>query len=92
MIFPGSRYENAAVDQVQVSATSFGPFVVPPLINPLGIAYQRYVTIEGDRFDTLAQRLWQDPLKWWVIADMNPQVLFPAEIPAGTIIRLPLSG
>lgn len=91
MIYPGSRYANADISSVQVDASTFGPFVVPALVQPLGITFQRYITVEGDRFDTLAAAMYSDPLKWWVIADMNPEVLFPADIPAGTVIRLPLA-
>lgn len=90
MIFPGSRYENADVDFIQITATEFGQSVIPANVNPLGVLFQRYVTREGDRYDTLAAKLWADPMKWWVIADMNPQVLFPGNIPPGTVIRLPL--
>lgn len=52
-------------------------------------SYSKYVSREGDTFEILATRLYNDPTQYWRIADMNPQVKFPDVIPAGTTIRLP---
>lgn len=48
-----------------------------------------YVSRDGDTFELLATRVYRDPLQYWRIADLNPQVKYPDVIPAGTIIRLP---
>jgi nucleoid-associated protein YgaU len=51
--------------------------------------YSSYVTREGDTFEILAVRIYRDPLQYWRIADINPQLKYPDVIPAGTLIRLP---
>lgn len=48
-----------------------------------------YLSREGDTFEVLATRVYRDPLQYWRIADLNPQVKYPNVIPAGTLIRLP---
>jgi nucleoid-associated protein YgaU len=53
------------------------------------IQYTPYTSREGDTFEGLAIRIYQDPLQYWRIADANPQLKFPDRIPAGTYLRLP---
>jgi nucleoid-associated protein YgaU len=48
-----------------------------------------YLSKEGDTFELLATRVYRDPLQYWRIADLNPQVKYPDVIPVGTLIRLP---
>lgn len=54
------------------------------------VAISYYIAVDGDRYDKLALRIFGDPTKWWVLADMNPEVTWPGSIPAGTTIRIPL--
>ena len=51
--------------------------------------YSTYVSRSGDTFDLLATRVYSDPSQYWRIADLNPHIKFPNEIPTGTVIRLP---
>jgi hypothetical protein len=51
--------------------------------------YYTYTTKEGDSFDLIANRVFQDPERFWEIADLNPHVPFPDEIPVGTSVRIP---
>lgn len=51
--------------------------------------YYTYTTKEGDSFDLIAHRVFQDPERFWEIADLNPHVPFPDEIPVGTTLRIP---
>lgn len=51
--------------------------------------YYQYLSREGDTFERLAARLFNDGSKYWEIADINPHVRFPGYIPAGTALRLP---
>jgi len=46
--------------------------------------------MEGDTFDRIAYRTLFDSERYWEIADLNPHVPFPDEIPVGTLIRIPL--
>ena len=58
---------------------------------PASLPYRTtlYVSKEGDTFEILSTRVYRDPLQYWRIADLNPQVKYPDVIPAGTLIRLP---
>jgi nucleoid-associated protein YgaU len=51
--------------------------------------YTSYVSRDGDTFDNLATRIYRDPTQYWRIANLNPQVKFPNEIPVGTQLRIP---
>lgn len=53
------------------------------------VRFYLYTSKEGDTFDLLANRILGDPTKWWSIADINPQIPFPDQIPVGTTIRIP---
>ena len=55
-----------------------------------GSRYYSYTTTEGDTFDLIAFRTLFDSERYWEIADLNPHVPFPDEIPVGTLIRIPL--
>lgn len=83
MFLSSSRYRN------EPSPTSGGPSVVSNRKPIYGTRYNVYTSKEGDSFDLLAMRTLGNPAKWWVIADLNPHVPFPDEIPMGTFIRLP---
>lgn len=90
-IFDGSRYEGALVLRVPDADGEVKPAVyamVAPLTS--GIAYRTYVVADGDRLDALAHSLYGDSKLWWIIANANPEFLFPEDIPAGSIIRLPV--
>lgn len=51
--------------------------------------YSIYVCREGDTLENIATRHLGSPLRYWEIADMNPQVKFPTDLSAGTVLRLP---
>ena len=53
------------------------------------VAYTQYVSHEGDTFERLAAKLFNDGKRFWEIADINPQVQYPDTIPTGTVLRLP---
>ena len=55
-----------------------------------GSRYYIYTTKSGDSFDLIASRVLNDPERYWEIADLNPHVPFPDEIPIGTVIRIPV--
>lgn len=54
-----------------------------------GTFYTSYTAKEGDTFDLIANGFLGDPALYWKVADLNPHVPFPDEIPAGTRIRVP---
>ncbi len=52
----------------------------------------RYVVVvakAGQTFEELASMHLSDPQLYWRIAELNPQVPYPDEIPAGTRLRVP---
>lgn len=53
------------------------------------VTYAVVTSREDDSFERLAYRYLNDPLRFWEIADINPQVEWPDRIPAGTPIRIP---
>jgi nucleoid-associated protein YgaU len=52
--------------------------------------YNIYTVKAGDTLESLATRVLGNPLRYWEIADLNPQVKFPLDISVGTVLRLPL--
>jgi nucleoid-associated protein YgaU len=52
--------------------------------------YSTYVSKAGDSFDLIATRIYRDPTQYWRIANINPHVKFPNEIPVGTQLRIPI--
>lgn len=58
-------------------------------VDPEQTSYYQYVTREGDSFVLIASRVFNDPSRYWEIADINPQVEWPDRIPVGTVIRIP---
>jgi len=53
--------------------------------------YVTYVVQAKESFASLASKFLNDERLYWYIADQNPQIKFPDIIPAGTIVRIPLS-
>ena len=48
-----------------------------------------FISTEGDRCDSLANRFYNDSTLWWFIARVNN--LTTNNIPAGTSLRIPVS-
>jgi hypothetical protein len=50
-------------------------------------------TVQGDRFDILAQQFYQDSSLWWVISIANANILNQSSLvtPGGIQIRIPAS-
>jgi nucleoid-associated protein YgaU len=53
-------------------------------------SYTAYIATHGDTFMNLSIKFLNDQSRYWEIADINPQVQWPDEIQAGTLIRIPL--
>ncbi len=53
------------------------------------VPYTLYTSVEGDTFDSLSFALFGDPLRYWEIADINPQIKFPGKLTPGTLLRVP---
>lgn len=87
MIYEGSRYEKAKIATVASNRAGHQPTVfreTPPTYGDITVVMR-----DSDSFESFAHRLYGDPELWWVIADANPQVIYPDQILAGTVIRIP---
>lgn len=52
-------------------------------------SFRLYQVQPGDRWDSLATRLLDDPGLWWKIADINPELFDPRALRPGITIRVP---
>ena len=52
--------------------------------------YEVYIARDGVTFMNLSIKFLKDQSRYWEIADINPQVQWPDQIPIGTLIRIPL--
>lgn len=89
-VYVGSRYEDDPIDRVLSSEGEFEPTIYhrpPPLAQLFRFAV--YTTGYGERLDLLAARFYDDPELSWVIANANPEVFYPDQIPVGTVLRIP---
>jgi hypothetical protein len=48
-----------------------------------------YMAKMTDNMQLLAYQSLQDPTRWWVIADANPQLRYPFDLTTGDVIHLP---
>lgn len=87
-IYAGSRYENEAVVSVQKPDGGWTPTVFRP--DPLvRSARGEIYAQDGDTLQHLAGKYYNDAEKWWIIADANPQIIYPDDIAPGTVLRIP---
>lgn len=89
-IFVGSRYEDDVIDRVLTPKGQRQPTIyhqIPPLAQ--FFAFSIYVAEYATRLDALAARFFNDPELGWVIANANPEVFYPDDIPIGTVLRIP---
>lgn len=87
MIYEGSRYQRATVAAVP-SDHGWAPTVfrdIPSEVLPT----RQVVMSDHETLQDIAYRAYGDPELWWHIADNNPDVLYPDNIPAGTVLRIP---
>lgn len=89
MILTGSRYMGQPVISVtdaegDLNATVYGG---PPIGIPGSFYY--YTVIQGDRMDTIANKVYGLSDYWWKIANANPEIFYPEVLQTGSIIRIP---
>ena len=51
--------------------------------------YTLYTWKPFDRPDSVAATKLGDPTLWWAIFDYNPEVIYPFNVPPGTVLRIP---
>lgn len=90
-----SRYLGASLITVDATSDALpnrgnNITVYTPAVRFKHSPYRRYVIVQGDNYQLLADRVYGSSTEWWRIADMNPQIFYPANIAPGTVIRLPV--
>lgn len=53
------------------------------------VPYTLYIWKQSDRPDLVAFETLGNSALWWAIFDINPELIYPLNIPAGTVIRIP---
>lgn len=91
-IGPQSRY-NAQGSSIVRVANAAGQYNLTVLrtVPPSLASYELYVWKASDRPDLVAQEKFGNPQLWWAIFDINPEIIYPLNIPAGTAVRIPTS-
>ena len=51
--------------------------------------YSTVVSVQGQSLQEIAAQWLGNASLYWRIADLNPQVLYPDEVPMGTRLRIP---
>jgi nucleoid-associated protein YgaU len=74
---PNSRYK---IDETGIAADRIPPIRVTAFL---------YTVKQGDTLESIASKQLGDPLRYWEIADINPQITFPLSLKTGDVIRVP---
>ena len=87
----GSRYQNLLFGTPEEGRPAFAG-IRPRSIGPAAGVLEHIVK-ENDRLDLLAQYYYNNPRRWWRIADANPEVVFAGDLvisnKVGTVILIP---
>ena len=89
MIYLDSRYADGNVFKVWNSQKQQYDMTVFRQWPEYAQSYFIYEWVETDRLDNIATRFLGDPSQWWIIMDLNPEVIDPNSIEPGTQIRVP---
>lgn len=50
---------------------------------------RQYMARMTDNVQLLAYKAFQDPHRWWIIADANPHIRYPLDLTMGDLIHIP---
>jgi nucleoid-associated protein YgaU len=64
-------------------------YVIATSTKPPKTSYRVHIARDGDSFERLSSKYLGAPIFYWKIAELNPHVPFPDQIPVGTQIRIP---
>lgn len=56
------------------------------------IKYQYHQVTGHDTVDGLAYKIYGDATRWWVIANLNPEIVDFSQLPIGYMLRVPVTG
>lgn len=89
-IFKGSRYRFGNLIQVidgTGSVQAIHTMRVTTVDPPKGS--RTYVVEAGDTFEKIAYKEYSDANKWYILADVNPQIFWPLDLRSGDEIYIP---
>lgn len=64
-------------------------YFIATAAKPVKTNYRVHIARDGDSFELLSTLYLGSPIFFWRIAELNPHVPFPDQIPVGTQIRIP---
>lgn len=89
-IYEGSRYATADVIPVAAVDGVYRATVFPTRSVTEPATYTVHRVTEGDRLELLAHRAYENAELWWVIADANPELIYPDDLVPGTLLKIPV--
>lgn len=89
MIYADSRYIDGTLSKVYRSFSNTYEQTVYRTWPSYSVDFFYYTVTDIDRIEDLAGTYLGSSDLWWRIMDINPNILNPFEIPAGTEIRIP---
>jgi nucleoid-associated protein YgaU len=89
-VSPQSRYASTGASVVRVpNANGMYNLTVLRTVPAAAAPYTLHIWRSGDRPDLVAAEALGNPLLWWAIFDINPEIIYPLSIPPGTVVRIP---
>lgn len=89
-VLPQSRYNSATFTRLSNSSGTYNITLLRTVPTAVS-SYNLYIWGPSDRPDTVAKRFLGNPQLWWAIFDINPELLYPLNVPPGTAVRIPIS-
>lgn len=89
MIHIGSRYQNSPVVYMLDGRTGgTRPTVLRDNTDIEGTSTVSAFWADSSRLDTVGSSLFDEPEQWWRVMDLNPEILDPLSLTAGTLLRI----
>lgn len=88
MISANSRYKNSQLTTEEVDGKSI-IYILPSQATVTVFQYSYYVVTFADRIDTIAATFLGNPALWYMIAQVNPQIMNFMDLQPGVVIRIP---
>jgi hypothetical protein len=88
MITQDSRYQQGTITRMPDMDGTY-QLAVLRTVPATSSGFALYVWQAGDRPDIVAANELGDPTLWWQIFDLNPEIIDPLNVLAGTVLRLP---
>lgn len=89
MISASSRYATSTLDTQEIDGQSV-IYILPSQPVVTTFQYSFYTVTPADRIDTLAATFLGNPTLWYLIAQVNPQLIDYFLLTPGTILRIPI--